>query len=392
MNNIPQYQPNPRPPYMPRKKRHITKIMGGIVGVIALAFGAGYAGASFAVGNVAAIEADALYTDILQTYSAEAITQAADGVFQIVNESFASQELSLPDLFDGANPAVVAISTEVIGRNAFGHSVSRPASGSGFLVSPDGYIVTNDHVIENANTITVLLYDGTALPAVVVGRDAGSDLAVIKIEQGNLPHLSFGDSSEIRVGQQVAAIGNPLGELANSMTVGNISALDRDVNIDGVVRNMMQTDAAINRGNSGGPLLNLHGQVIGVVSAKSVGMDVEGLGFAIPSNDAQEVVNQLVEYGFVRGRAVLGIQIGLQEGTGDVQIVAVNRGSAAFEAGLMPGDIILGINNQTIETFADLRAMLDELSPGDEVSIGVRRGNDEMTLTAVLDEHRPAGV
>jgi len=366
--------------------------MGGIVGVIALAFGAGYAGASFAVGNVAAIEADALYTDILQTYSAEAITQAADGVFQIVNESFASQELSLPDLFDGANPAVVAISTEVIGRNAFGHSVSRPASGSGFLVSPDGYIVTNDHVIENANTITVLLYDGTALPAMVVGRDAGSDLAVIKIEQGNLPHLSFGDSSEIRVGQQVAAIGNPLGELANSMTVGNISALDRDVNIDGVVRNMMQTDAAINRGNSGGPLLNLHGQVIGVVSAKSVGMDVEGLGFAIPSNDAQEVVNQLVEYGVVRGRAVLGIQIGLQEGTGDVQIVAVNRGSAAFEAGLMTGDIILGINNQTIETFADLRAMLDELSPGDEVSIGVRRGNAEMTLTAVLDEHRPAGV
>lgn len=301
-----------------------------------------------------------------------------------------SSKLSLPELFEGANPAVVAISTEITGRNAFGRMVTRPAAGSGFLVSPDGFIVTNDHVIENANSITVLLYDGRIIPATVVGRDPGSDIAVIKIEGADYPFLTFGCSDSVRVGEQVAAIGNPLGELANSMTVGYISALNRDINIDGASHNKIQTDAAVNRGNSGGPLLNLYGEVIGVVSAKSSGMDVEGLGFAIPSSHAESIVRQLVDYGFVRGRAVLGVTI--QYGNGMVQVASVGSGSAAERAGLEVGDIILYVNDRPISAFTDLRELLEATTPGESMEMRVRRDGDEIILTAVLDEFNPTGL
>jgi serine protease Do len=285
---------------------------------------------------------------------------------------------------------VVAISTEIVGRNAFGMTVTRPASGSGFLISADGYIVTNDHVIENAANITVLMHDGREFPATVVGRDPNSDLAVIKTEGTGFPFLRFGNSENLRVGNQVAAIGNPLGQLANSMTVGYVSALNRDINIDGFSRNKIQTDAAVNRGNSGGPLLNLYGEVIGVVSAKSVGMDVEGLGFAIPSAQAQSVVANLVDYGFVRGRAVLGVTV--NDGGGMVQIVTVSQGSAAYRAGLRPGDFILYVNGTGVSNFTEFRAILDLMSPGNTAEMRIRRAGNEMILTATLDEHRPIGL
>jgi serine protease Do len=323
------------------------------------------------------------------SFSAVSDAATENGVSS-VNTTTNNRQLTLPELFDGANPAVVAISTEVTGQNAFGQTVTRPASGSGFFVSADGYIVTNDHVIENARNITVLLYDGSSRTAAVIGRDPASDIAVIKIETSNRAFLTLGNSDVMRVGDQVAAIGNPLGELANSMTVGYISALSRDITIDGVTRNKLQTDAALNPGNSGGPLLNLRGEVIGIVSSKSAGIDVEGLGFAIPSNHAGTIIDQLIEYGFVRGRAVLGIQI--QEIAGRVQVATVTRDSAAERAGLRTGDIILAINETTISTFSNLRAFLDNSSPGDTVELRIRRGNTNMILTATLDEYRPSGV
>lgn len=309
---------------------------------------------------------------------------------ELMNNISSANEFSLPELFDRANPSVVAISTEIVGRNVFGMQVTRPSSGSGFLISGDGYIVTNDHVIENANSITILMHDGREFPATVVGRDPNSDLAVIKIDGTGFPFLIFGNSEHLRVGHQVAAIGNPLGQLANSMTVGYVSALNRDVNIDGISRNKIQTDTAVNRGNSGGPLLNLYGEVIGVVSAKSSGMDVEGLGFAIPSNHAESVVANLIQYGFVRGRAVLGVTV--HHGSGIVQIVTVAGGSSAERAGLLPGDIILSVNGERISTFTDFRKMLDSLSPNDTANIIIRRNNNEFSLTAVLDEYRPMGL
>jgi len=354
--------------------------------------GSGYVGARIAHGNYSPSNINLQATGMQIPIQPIPTETNVDSGVSLLNEivSQTSDKLTLPELFEGANPAVVAISTEVIGNNAFGRMTTRPSAGSGFIISSDGYIVTNDHVIENANSIMVLLYDGREIPATVVGRAPDSDIAVIKIEDENLPFLTFGNSDIIRVGEQVAAIGNPLGELANSMTVGHISALNRDINIDGTSHNKIQTDAAVNRGNSGGPLLNLYGEVIGVVSAKSTGMDVEGLGFAIPSSYAENIVRQLVEYGFVRGRAVLGVNI--QYGNGIVQVVSIVNNSAAERAGIMSGDILLSANGTQLANFSDLRTILDESSPGEIIEVGVRRGGEDITLTAVLDEHRPIGL
>ena len=368
-----------------RKKQPLLKVITLMLCVMCLMLGSGYMGARIAHGNmVAQINFEAAQVNNLVEITADRSIELLSSIIPT------SGQLTLPELFDGANPAVVAISTEVTGRNAFGRVVTFPSSGSGFFVSSDGYIVTNDHVIENANSITVLLYDGRVIPATVVGRDPDSDIAVIRIEGTNYPFLSFGNSDTLRVGEQVAAIGNPLGELANSMTVGHISALNRDINIDGTSHNKIQTDAAVNRGNSGGPLLNLYGEVIGVVSAKSTGMDVEGLGFAIPSSHAESIMRQLVDYGFIRGRAILGVTI--QYGNGMVQVASVGTSSAAEQAGLRTGDIILSVNGTQLSNFSDLRTLLDEASPGDTMEMRVLRGSEEITITAVLDEHRPTGL
>ncbi|MCL2169825.1 MAG: trypsin-like peptidase domain-containing protein [Defluviitaleaceae bacterium] len=354
------------------KKRFLTMICA-----VVLMLGSGYAGAMIANQGMP------------EPYGA-AVHAAPSHIMPVTHAPSAAHSLTLPDLFDYANPAVVAISTEVTGRNAFGQLVRQPAAGSGFLVSPNGYIVTNSHVIENVSSITVLLYDGSRHPAALVGHDPVSDLAVIKIDGESLAYLPLGNSDLTRVGDQVAAIGNPLGELANSMTVGHISALSRDITIDGITRDMLQTDAAVNSGNSGGPLLNLQGEVIGIVTAKSVGANVEGLGFAIASNHAIEIVQNLMNYGFVRGRALLGVQI--HEAQDRVQVASVSRNSAADRAGLLAGDIILYANGHTIRSFDVLRGLLDELFAGDAIELRVRRGNQELSLTAVLDEYRPVGL
>jgi len=306
----------------------------------------------------------------------------------LLNLPQANRYMTLPDLFDATNPAVVAISTQVRGQNAFGQQVTRPASGSGFFISSNGYILTNDHVIEGASSITVLLYDGRELPATLVGSDSASDLAVIQVAGTGWSYLPLGNSDAIRVGEQVVAIGNPLGELANSMTVGHISGLDRDITIEGVTRSKIQTDAALNRGNSGGPLINLRGEVVGVVNAKSVGDNVEGLGFAIPANTAQRVAQQLIDYGFVRGRAVLGVTIANLSDR--VQIATVIHGSAAYRAGLRAGDVILQANGVPMRVFADLRTLLDEMNPSDEMALRIRRNGSELTVTVILEEQQPA--
>jgi serine protease Do len=311
------------------------------------------------------------------------------GLLSNVNPSGA--ELQLTELFKGATEAVVAISTETTGRNVFGRTVTLPAAGSGFIISGDGYIVTNNHVIENAGSISVLLDNGNEYPATLVGRDSDSDLAVLKIEANNLSYLSWGDSGALEVGEQVAAIGNPLGEFANSMTVGYISALDREINIDGIPRNMLQTDTAVNEGNSGGPLLSLKGRVIGIVSAKSSGMNVEGLGFAIPSNLAKGIVEQLIQNGYVR-RAVMGVQVGTVDDSGvqSVYVESVNSGSAAENAGVKAGDIILSTNGTAVSTVQELKRLISAMSPGDTLNLKVKRDGSEITLTVILDESKPS--
>ena len=306
--------------------------------------------------------------------------------------------LSLTELFAGANPAVVAISTEMTGRNAFGSIVTQPAAGSGFIISADGYIVTNNHVIDGATSISVLMHDGVKYPAELVGRDPSSDLAVLKIEAGNLSYLTLGNSDKLQVGEQVAAIGNPLGEFANSMTVGYISALDREINIDGTARIMLQTDAAVNSGNSGGPLLDMKGRVIGIVTAKSSGSNVEGLGFAIPSSKAEAAINQLINlgntegFGYVKKQAVMGVVVSSREDSSEpgVLVQSVNSGSAAEKAGILEGDVILSANGTVTGTVVGLKEVINALFPGDKLSLNILRDGKEIVINVTLDEYVPS--
>jgi len=393
-----------------KRRRPALRAAAAIVLCMALMLGSGFAGARIAVGRLDPLQGGNQYAQE-SAYPAEVPGSDSGSVSNGDNYNGGNsgdryndinplgrfnpdgESLSLTELFAGANPAVVAISTQTTGRNAFGRVVTLPAAGSGFIISGDGYIVTNNHVIENATSISVLLHDGTNYPAVLAGRDPDSDLAVLKIDANDLSYLTWGNSGALLVGEQVAAIGNPLGEFANSMTVGYISALDREINIDGTPRNMLQTDAAVNSGNSGGPLLNLKGQVIGIVTAKSSGMNVEGLGFAIPSNTATRIVEQLITDGYIKGRAVLGVMISMKQEDDDktsVYVESVNDGSAAEKAGLEAGDMILSANGADVSTIGGLKDIINALSPGDRLTLKIQRGNDEMSLTAILDEYRPS--
>jgi serine protease Do len=352
------------------------------------------------------------YSDLLTPL--EFINAATSPTVNLGNEM-----LTLPELFKGANTAVVAISTETTHRNFFGQVVTLPAAGSGFIVSADGYIVTNDHVIENANRISVMLYDGSIFPADIVGRYRAGDLAVLKIDAENLSFLSFGDSDGIEVGEQVAAIGNPLGELSNSMTVGYISGLDRDITIGGTTLTIIQTDASVNSGNSGGPLLNMKGHVIGVVTARaggsSNGLTVEGLGFAIPSNIALETITRLIEQGAgqiqqpgqnqppsqtpaprpstggqqlpqdfeFRQDVNFGLYLTPQEINGEARLViTVEPGSGAQSAGFVTGDILVSINGFEVSTIADFINLAHRYLPFENVAVQVIRNGALITITA----------
>lgn len=306
--------------------------------------------------------------------------------------------LSIAQIYAKCNPSVVAIATEGTQYNVFGQSATFASAGSGFITSQDGYIITNAHVISGSNTITVMLYNGETVDAHIIGQDSDADLAVLKIEKTGLTPVTFGDSDNLVVGTQVIAIGNPLGELANTMTTGVISALDREINIDGTPMNMLQTDASISPGNSGGPLIDSSGNVVGVVSAKSSGSGVEGIGFAIPINDVRDTVEQLMQYGYVRGRAKLGLSIdpsytaaasryfNMPEGC---YVGEVESGSAAEKAGIEKGDIITALAGQAVKSFEDLQSVLAQHKAGETANITINRAGSEKSLSIVFGEKLP---
>lgn len=308
-------------------------------------------------------------------------------------------QLTISQVFDKCNPAVVAISTETT-TNVFGQNVSQASAGSGFIISKDGYVVTNNHVISGATNITVMLSDGKEYKASLVGSDKTTDLAVLKIEGSSFAYLELGDSGKLVVGEQVAAIGNPLGELANSLSVGYISALARTINIDGDPMVMLQTDASVSPGNSGGPLINLYGQVIGIVSAKSTGSGVEGIGFAIPSNTAVDIINSLIENGYVTGRPYFGISV--QAFTGNtaayynisegLYVMSVETGSCAEKAGLKVGDRIVSLGGAAINSTSDLQTKKLTFKAGDTTTIVVGRDGQELSLSVTFDEEKAAAA
>lgn len=292
--------------------------------------------------------------------------------------------------------AVVGIANESTTYNVFGQASQSASSGSGFLISSDGEILTNYHVVEGAQTLTVSLYDGTEYSARVLGYEEESDVALLKIEGTDLPFVTIGDSDGLYVGDEVAAIGNPLGELTYSMTVGYVSSMNRDINTDGNPINMMQIDAAINSGNSGGPLFDMTGSVIGITTAKysgttGSGTSIEGIGFAIPINDVMAILDDLREHGGVPDRAYMGVTVGTvaaSEAMGTpagALIDSVVSGGSASKAGLQPGDIITAMDGVTVEGLTDLSKCLRNYRAGDTVTLTVYRSGQTITLNLTFD-------
>ena len=294
--------------------------------------------------------------------------------------------------------AVCGIATEVT-TNVFGQTASTAVVGSGFVLTEDGYVVTNNHVVEGTDNVSVKLHDGSTYPAEIIGGDSLSDMALLKIEAEGLSHVAVGDSDAIAVGEGCIAIGNPLGELTFTMTGGYVSALPREINISGKPISMFQTDAAINAGNSGGPLFDMAGNVIGITSAKISGItgsgaSIEGVGFAIPINEALRVVYDLQEYGYVRGRAFLGVTVKeLDAATADTYglpvgpiVQSVVTDSCADKAGIAVKDIILAFNGRMVQTYTQLMSALNKCSAGDEVTLRIYRAGAELDVTLTLDE------
>ena len=310
-----------------------------------------------------------------------------------------NEPTSMQSIIASIKDSVVEINTEVITEtnNYFsffgfpGQQVIEEGAGSGVIISQDGYIITNNHVIEDASTINVRLTDGNVYPATLVGTDSKSDIAVIKIDAENLNPAIIGDSDHLLVGDAVIAIGNPLGSLGGTATNGIISALNRQVTVENEVMNLIQTNAAINQGNSGGGLFNTNGELIGIVNAKSYGTSIEGLGFAIPINDAIDVAQQLMESGHVTNRATLGVYITelTQDTNGykaGVYITETIEGGGAQAAGLQPYDRIIALNDVEITTYTDLSTALDDYNVGDTITLTIVREGRQMDIEITLTQ------
>ena len=347
--------------------------------------------------TVETVDKDTAATTI--TGSTEASTDTSSGKHFSVSDaatlpdSGSKLALSTTEIASKVGPATVSILAELSYGNINGTAQTAEASGSGFIVSADGYIVTNNHVVEGATAVQVIVAGETdPIDAVVVGTDATTDIAVLKIDRTGLPYVTLGDSDSLQVGELAVAIGNPFGELAGSVTVGVISALDREISINNSTYNLLQTDASINSGNSGGPLVNSYGEVIGITNAKV--SEGEGIGFAIPINDIKTVIEDLINNGFVTGRPVLGIGvITVDQATADqygwpvgAYIRQVDVNSAAEKAGLKVGDIITSIDGTAITKTEQVIEIKNSHAVGDSLTITVSRNGSTMDITLVLQE------
>ena len=326
------------------------------------------------------------------------VTERAAGYLGGAEPAPADGSLSAAEIYARLTPACVGVSTHTTETNVFGQ-VSRAAiTGSGLLISADGYILTNNHVIETAAAegleVKVMLYSGEEYTAKIVGGDSTSDVALLKISGADFPTADLGTFSGTVVGEPIYAIGNPLGELTYTMTGGIVSALDRSIPISSSLTiDMFQIDAAINNGNSGGPVINRFGRVIGIASAKYSASGVEGLGFAIPIDDALRVVDDLVAWGYVRGRPWLGIVVAdasyyVPDAEGAL-VSEVTPGSCAEKAGLQPEDIIVEAEGKEIRSVSDLLAAKKAWKAGDTVTITYLRAGARRSVRVTLDEAKP---
>ena len=366
-------QKEKKPSFM---KRHKNACI--ISGCLLISIGGGFGGATLAYqlsksnGN-----GTVLYQAVEKTNSSKSNTANATS-------------MSVKDIANEAMESVVEIKTESVSTNEFFQQAVQSGAGSGVILSKDGYIVTNNHVIDGASKIKVTTKDGKSYDAKLIGNDSSTDLAVIS----NLKPAVLGNSSKLEVGDTAVAIGNPLGELGGTVTSGIISALDREVTIDNQTMHLLQTNAAINPGNSGGGLFNDQGELIGIVNAKSSGSNIEGLGFAIPIDRAKDVITNLIENGYVKGRASLGVTLTLgtsnnpfsSDTSTQVYIASVVEGKAADKAGLQAGDQILKVDDKDVESISDVKTVVNSHKAGETMKITVLRDRSTKTFTVTLGE------
>ena len=393
------------PPVPPQKPKKVKKSVGKtwktiLCAVLALAVIAGSCGlTAFLVNEHWEDETEEMMTSLMQRMDTLQAQIDAEKVYPETIYQDASLVMSPGAVYQKNEKTVVRITAKVSIPSMFGQTTTGQSSGSGFVLTEDGYVVTNHHVIENATAVTVVMHDGTQYAAKVIGSDANNDVALLKIEEDvTLQAVEVGSSDALNVGDQVIAIGNPLGEVTATLTVGYVSAKGRDVITDNTTINMIQTDAAINSGSSGGPLFNNRGEVVGITTAKysgesSSGASIEGVSFAIPIDDVNPLIDDLMNYGYINS-AYLGVMVtNTDESTASyyglpvgAYVQEVTPGYCAEKAGLQEKDIIVALGSYKVKNVSELTKALRKFKAGETTTITVYRAGQELSLTITLDE------
>jgi len=393
-----EYQMNKRPKYALRiaALAMACTILGGAGG-----FGAGWLLGAFPAAAPEAPVYAPLESGAPLTPSAPSPYIPASATDSMTFTDMSARDaLCYVELYDQCAPAVVAINCVVTVQNIWGRTQDSRSTGSGFFISSNGYILTNHHVVNGASSITVTLAGGETRDAAIIGSREDSDLALLRVEGEGYPFLPLGDSDNLKVGLPIAAIGNPLGSLAGTMTEGIISGMNRDITIRNFNETMLQISAAVSPGNSGGPVLNMQGEVVGIVTAKSQENNSEGIGFAIPSNTVRVLVDDIMAG--ITGAVTLGVDV--QTVTAELAaqhnlplgqyVTAVRPGGNAARAGLRTGDVITAFNGNAIRTLEDLRSNLAVTRDGETVSLTISRAASQnartvMTLTVKVIAPQP---
>ena len=389
-------QPQDAQPPKKKKKFNGKRVARSAVALVlaaAMGFAGGFVGAKFGGSGKVVIQ---------QVAPSSTADSASGSDSSITAASSSGSSLTTEQVADLVSPSVVVITTEQVVYSQwswYGQNQVESGAGSGVIISSDGYILTCAHVVDGASTITVTIGDKD-YTATLVGEDTTSDIAVIKIDADGLTPATVGNSDSLKVGQSVMAVGNPLGELGGTVTGGMISALNRSVTIQGSssvnTMSLIQMDASVSPGNSGGGLFNMNGELVGIVNAKSSSSDAEGLGFAIPINDAIKVAQELLENGYVTGRPYLGItylavedaQTAAQLGVNayGVYVVEVVKGGPAEKAGMQAGDRIVSVDGTEIASKDDLGTLMQKHAAGDTLSITIAREGQMQTVNVTLGE------
>ena len=410
--------------YQPTTQIPIPKKTGGAAKVIALALCCSLVGGAMGAGGFAAYEYFRAGNANINNaeYEAEAddatmkIGERADSKIKAVSVD-TNKVMTAAEIYAANVNSTVGIKTSVT-TNYFGYQTQAAASGSGFILTTDGYIVTNYHVIEGAESIRVTTYDNNSYDATLIGYDESSDVAVLKIDAKDLTPVTIGNSDNMNVGDSVVAIGNPLGELTFSLTSGSVSALNRKVTISNTAMNLIQTDCAINSGNSGGALFNSHGEVIGITNAKysssgnSSSASIDNIGFAIPMNSVREIITSIIEKGYIE-KVYIGITVSSQNesgrssgsrrsrsGSGSSQssgsqglvIESIDKDSPAEQAGLKEGDIITELNGEKVSQATDITSFMLDAKKGDVITLTITRDGETMKIKVTLGVRQQAAL